>query len=100
MCACCDAVFILPVSQNTPLTPQLSLQLRGRMFWEALLHYGKKRKRGKQVAKGGPEMRTDLKCQNSLDGRQRRARERNGCQTAFHGLSDRDTLSPDRTVSH
>lgn len=46
MCACCDAVFILPVSQNTPLTPQLSLQLRGRMFWEALLHYGKKKKEG------------------------------------------------------
>lgn len=45
MCACHDAVFILPVSQNTPLTPQLPLQL-SCMFWEALLHYGTKKKEG------------------------------------------------------
>lgn len=34
-----------------------------------------------------------------MEGRSR-ARERNGWQTVFHGLSGQDTLSPGHTVSH
>lgn len=94
--------------RNTPAAaapPQL--QLRDRMFWETLQHFANGRWEAGHEGKSGnansnppDSLKSDLKCQNSSDGRQSRERERNGWQTAFHGLSGPDTLSAGHTVSH
>lgn len=94
--------------RNTPaaaVPPQL--QLSDRMFWETPQHFANGRREAGHEGKSGnansnppDSLKSDLKCQNSSDGRQSRERERNGWPTAFHGLSGRDTLSAGHTVSH
>lgn len=112
--SCGDVIFLFPISLLAEIEGTLQLQQRllnfnlatvcfGRLYSTLQMEGGKAGHEGKSGnANSNPpdSLKSDLKCQNSSDGRQSRERERNGWQTAFHGLSGPDTLSAGHTVSH
>lgn len=109
-------LFFSPLSHSSCLSAQASRstwataahpQLSLCMLWETPLDFSEG---GKEVEYEGkaahaqnnsPDpLKSDWKCQSSLDGRQSRERQTNGWQTVFHGLSGQDPLSSGHTVSH
>lgn len=85
--------------------PQLQFSLH--TFWPSQQHFAEGRREAGKDGKSGnansnppDSLKFDLKSRNSWDGRQSRERERDGWQTAFHGLSGWDTLFPGHIVSH